>query len=247
MAIDNLRGIVFRAVDYGETSKILTVFTRDEGIISVMARGVKNPKSKKQNLVSVFTEANFELTKSKDFYYIKDGEIIKDNLHLRNNIIKIYVTQLFFDIIERTTFKNEKNEMIYDLLIKSIHYLNLSKKYITILNMFLIKIISILGYKPVLFNCVACGKNKFKEIFFSESSGGILCEDHQKHDSIRLDFLEYEYLCSILVQIYEKIDIIDNKVDEKKFLKILINFIRYNTEISVPNSYKTLSKLIGIN
>ncbi|MFM1582540.1 DNA repair protein RecO, partial [Helcococcus ovis] len=69
MDIDNFRGIVFRAVDFGETSKILTIFTRNEGIISVMARGVKNPKSKKQNLVSVFTEADFELTKSKDFYY----------------------------------------------------------------------------------------------------------------------------------------------------------------------------------
>ncbi|MFM1515201.1 DNA repair protein RecO [Helcococcus ovis] len=247
MDIDNFRGIVFRAVDFGETSKILTIFTRNEGIISVMARGVKNPKSKKQNLVSVFTEADFELTKSKDFYYIKDGEIVNDNLHLRDSIIKIYIAQLFFDIMERMMLKNEKNEIVYDLLAKSISYLSLTNRYITVLNMYLIKVISILGYKPELFNCTICGNKKLNKIYFSQSVGGILCENHKNHDAIILDYYEYEYLYSILVQVYEKIDIINNRVDEKKILKILMNFIRYNVDISMPNSYKTLSRLIGIN
>ncbi|MDO4604799.1 MAG: DNA repair protein RecO [Helcococcus sp.] len=243
----NIEAIVFRSIDYGETSKILTVFSLEEGIISVMAKGVKNPKSKKQNLASPFTIANFELNKSHDFYYLKDGEIITSNFKLRKDISKIYITQLFFDIIENTSIKNEKNEIVYLLLKKTLKYLEESEKTILILNMFLIKYISMIGYKPRLFNCVICGKNKFTQIYFSNDKGGILCEDDRDFNSIALKLDEYNYLCQILLEVYENIFIINTGNYEKKITKLLIDFIIYNTGINIPASYKMVTKIIGIN
>ncbi|MGY3775685.1 DNA repair protein RecO [Helcococcus sueciensis] len=242
----NIEAIVFRSTDYGETSKILTLFSLEEGIITLMAKGVKNPKSKKQNLVSPFTIANFEINKSHNFYYLKDGEIISNNYELRKDIGKIYITQLFFDIIENTSIKNEKNEIVYLLLKKTLQYLENSKNQILILNIFLIKYISMIGYKPRLFNCVKCGKNKFKEVYFSCDKGGILCENDMEFNSIRLNQEEYEYLCRILLEVYENIDIIHTGEFEKKILKLLMDFIIYNTGINVPASYKMVSKIIGI-
>lgn len=243
----NIEAVVFRSIDYGETSKILTMFSLEEGIISVMAKGVKRPKSKKQNLVSPFTIAYFELNKSHDFYYLKDGEIITNNSELKKDISKIYITQLFFDIIENTSIKNEKNEIVYQLLKKTLKYLEVSEKNILILNMFLLKYISMIGYKPRLFNCVKCGKNKFSEIYFSHDKGGILCENDKEFNSIRLNREEYNYLCQILLEVYENIDIISTDDYEKKITKLLMDFIIYNTGINVPNSYKMVSKIIGIN
>lgn len=246
MDIDNIRGIVIRAVDYGETSKILTVFSYEKGIISVMARGAKNPKSKKLNLISIFTEVNFDLRKSKQFYYLNDGEIIEYNFHIRENIKKIYLIQMFFDIIERTTFSNEENKVVYELLIKTIKYFNLEDNYLKLSNMFLIKYISMLGYKPVLNQCAKCGKKEFIQVYFSLENGGILCEDCKKINNIRLSFGEYKYLCDILLEVFENTAIIKNEIDERKIFKLLIDFIRYNTDISIPNSYKSFIKLEGI-
>ena len=38
--------IILRSINYGETSKIVTLYTRQLGTIAVMAKGSRNPKSK---------------------------------------------------------------------------------------------------------------------------------------------------------------------------------------------------------
>lgn len=238
---------MIRSVDYGETSKILTVFSYEAGIISVMARGVKSAKSKKINLASPFTEAIFELNKSKDFFYLKDGEILEDNLKLRENINKIYLCQLFFDIIERTSMKDTAIAEVYLLLAKSMRYLKTEVNFLKVTNMFLIKYISMIGYKPVLSHCVSCKKRTFKSVYFSYEMGGILCEECKKINNIELNYKEYSYLCHILVEVFEKIAIINEDIDEKKIFRILIDFIRYNTDIAMPQAYKSFVKLVGID
>ena len=41
-----IEGIVVSTVDYKESSKILNVLTKKEGLVGVIAKGVKNPKNK---------------------------------------------------------------------------------------------------------------------------------------------------------------------------------------------------------
>lgn len=40
-----VEGIVIRTTDYGETNKIVTIFSRELGKVSAMARGAKNRKA----------------------------------------------------------------------------------------------------------------------------------------------------------------------------------------------------------
>ena len=246
----NFKGLVFRSVDYGDTSKIVTVLTEDKGFISLMARGVKKPKSKKQNLVASFTEIYFEAHRSGNFYYLKDGEIIDDNLNLRQGLINIYLGQLFLDIVERTSIKDQVEKDHYSLLAKSLSALNNNSNkedILKIANMFLIKYISMIGYKPSIFSCLKCKKRKFKQVYFSKELGGILCQDHYTENSIRLSFEEYQYLIDILLGVFEKLDIIDGGIDQVKIFNLIIDFIFYNLDIKVPASLNMFKKLIGAN
>lgn len=45
-AIIRTDAIVLRALDYGETSRIATLFTRERGKVGVMARGARSPRSR---------------------------------------------------------------------------------------------------------------------------------------------------------------------------------------------------------
>lgn len=250
MATINVRGIVIRSVDYGETSKILTVFSQELGIISVMARGVKSAKSKKQNLVVPFTEINFELNESKNFYYLSDGEIINANLGIRSKLIDIYLGQLFFDIIENTIIKENQSSQEYLLLSKSLKFLSENKDNnhsLTIANMFLIKYISMIGYKPNLVECSICKASKFKQLSFAHNYGGIICQKHNDIGAESLSEKEYRYLCNIMVQVFENIGIISEGIDEKKIFKLLFEFIIYNIDMNVPKSLQMVYKILGIN
>jgi len=112
--------------------------------------------------------------------------------------------------------------------------------------MFLIKYISMLGYKPALNRCVKCGIKQFRSVYFSIESGGIVCENCKNFNNIELNIKEYKYLCDILLEVYENTAIIKNEIDERKIFKLLIDFIIYNTDISMPKSYKSFIKIEGI-
>ena len=246
----NFKGLVFRSVDYGDTSKIVTVLTEHKGFISLMARGVKNPKSKKQNLIASFSEIYFEANRSGDFYYLKDGEIINDNLNLRKGLINIYLGQLFLDIVERLSIKDQVEKDHYLLLTKALSTLNGKSEKVDILkiaNMFLIKYISMIGYKPSIFSCLKCKTSKFKQVYFSKEFGGILCQNHYTENAIRLSFEEYQYLIDILLGVFEKLGIIDGGIDQVKIFNLIIDFIFYNLDIKLPASLNVFKKLIGAN
>lgn len=243
MDIYDAKAFVIRDVDYGESSKILTLFTKDRGLISVMAKGVKSAKSKKLNLISVFTEANYELTEKDDFYFLKDGQIIESNLEIRKSIDKIYLAQLFFDIIERTSF-NYEDENIYLLLKKSILYLQKTDNTIRLANMFLLKYISMIGFKPYL-NLKNIDNRS--TIYFSLSKGRIVYKSTYDNETVNISFKEAKYLEKTLLEVLENIDEIENDIDEKKIFKLIINFIKYNLDITMPQSYYGFIKLKGID
>lgn len=246
MDIDNLKAYVFRATDYGETSKILTLFSENKGLITVMAKGVKNPKSKKYNLVSQFCEASFDLTKKNNFFFLKDGIIINSNFHIRKSIVKIYLVQMIFDIIERTIVLNEENDNIYKLLHKTIIYIEKTENMIRLINMFLIKYISMIGFRPHLEKCVKCGKNIIREAYFSVTKGGVICYEDKKNQDFFLTNHEYLYFKKLLMEVYENINDFYLEIDEKYIFKIIISFIIYNTDISMPQAYKNFVKFMGI-
>lgn len=50
--------IVLSRLDFGEASRILTMLTKDQGKISVLAKGVRKPKSKLAGGVELFTSTN---------------------------------------------------------------------------------------------------------------------------------------------------------------------------------------------
>ncbi len=54
-----VQGIVIRSMDYGEGNKIITLFTRELGKMSVVARGAKKVKSRYGSSAQLFTYGDY--------------------------------------------------------------------------------------------------------------------------------------------------------------------------------------------
>ena len=48
--LKEVEGFIFKETPYGETSKIISVFTKEYGLISIMCKGAKSIKSKDRAL-----------------------------------------------------------------------------------------------------------------------------------------------------------------------------------------------------
>ena len=61
--ITKTKGIVINEVNYGETSKILTVLTEDYGSIGIMAKGARTMKSKLRGVSQKLVYGEFSINK----------------------------------------------------------------------------------------------------------------------------------------------------------------------------------------
>ncbi|MDO5027401.1 MAG: DNA repair protein RecO [Tissierellia bacterium] len=214
--------IVIGQVDYKESSKIIRLFSRELGLISALARGAKRPKSKMQNISSLYSVSEFSLLRKGDFYHIKEGRVIDLNEGLRGDIRSIYCAQLCVDLVEKSVMDHQVNRELFDLLVKTIQAIASTQSRIRLMSMFVIKWISMMGYKPQLKQCVDCGKMP-SPIAFSINKGGLSCLDHGG-TVLELSQLEYKYLIWLLYSKLEKVDSLDVAIDEKKLFVMLIDF-----------------------
>lgn len=61
MAEFRTTGFVLKKQNFGEADRILKIFSKEFGLISVLAKGVKKTKSRKSGSLEIFGESNFRL------------------------------------------------------------------------------------------------------------------------------------------------------------------------------------------
>ncbi len=76
MVIFNTQGIVLRTSRYSENDVILTIFTRNLGKVSAIAKGAKRNKSALLPSAQLFAYSNFTLKKQRGMYRVSQSEII---------------------------------------------------------------------------------------------------------------------------------------------------------------------------
>ena len=84
-----VEGIIISTVDYKESSKIINVLTESDGLVGLLAKGSKNPKSKISAPSNVLTYGTFYLNYYKGNIPLLTEVDIKDSFkHIRKDILK---------------------------------------------------------------------------------------------------------------------------------------------------------------
>lgn len=168
-------GIVLRQSEYRDSDMILSVFSKEKGKISFLARGIKKAKSKNASSCS--------LGCCSVFYYNDNGKEQMQTLkiaerknmffHIHEDLLTQTCMQMMCECIDK--MGQEKNEDIYTLLYKSLSFLNEKKDCLVVLGLFLSYCLRFSGISPNVDECVKCHSQK-KIASISLLEGGFLCE-----------------------------------------------------------------------
>ena len=235
-------GIVLKEIKYQETSKILSIYTKKLGKISVMAQGANRPKSRLLANTQPFSYNEYQFTQGRNFYYIYQADIIDSFYNIRENIDSMVYGFYILELIEKSTPVEEANEKIFLLIEKTLRLLSeLKDNHLKLIVAFELKYISFLGYRPFLNGCVMCGNGESKGYKFSNLEGGLICSKCYTKDitakSINKDVYE-----AMVKLIYAQLDSL-NEVDISegilcKLHEILEEYILYNIDRQGFNSLK---------
>lgn len=200
--LSDVTGFILREFPYKETSKILEVFSKEYGKISIIAKGVMKKNSKTSAITQRFVKANFNLYKSgKELYGIREISLINGYSKSNKNFDVILYKSAISDLLLRTIDQTQI-DVVYKLLDNTFSaFENASKNQINIFLAFLLKYISFSGFKPNLGTCGVCGRKILNEdLYFSKSQSSLICSDdkYQVYDKIFLTKEEFVYLKKIL-------------------------------------------------
>ena len=88
-----IEGIVLNETNYGETSKILNVLTKEYGYISIISKGSRKIKSKLRGISMTLVLANFTINyKPKGISTLIEGNSINSLKNIHDNYEKTILT-----------------------------------------------------------------------------------------------------------------------------------------------------------
>ena len=165
-------GLVIRAVDYSEHSKMLTILTPERGRISAAARGVKRIKSRMITASQPMCYANYVLFFSKGRYTLYKAEVIETFFGLRENLYKLALAHYFLEVLNSIAFEQEEREMLR-LALNSLFALSKKDLPVELVKaVFEMKLMDVCGMKPDITPC-GCGE---RDIFLDVRNGIIKCK-----------------------------------------------------------------------
>lgn len=233
-------GIVLKETKYQETSKILSVYTKKLGKISVMAKGANRPKSILIANTQIFSQNEYQFTQGRNFYYINQADIIDSFYNIRENIDSMVYGFFILELVEKSVPAEEANEKIFLLIEKTLGILSeLKENHLKLIVAFELKYISFLGYRPYLSACVVCGNGESKGYRFSNLEGGLICSNCYSKDMTAKSISknDYESMVKLIYIELDKLDEIETSEEVlSKLHNILEEYILYNIDRKGFNS-----------
>lgn len=141
-------GIVLARRNFGEADRILSVYSKHHGKISLLAKGVRRPGSRKRGHVEIFTFVKFSATQGKNLDIVTEAEIIDSFSEVRKSLKKISLAYYFMEVIGRITHEGEPNYELFNLILENLQRLKDEKKLKKLRLDFVLKLLIILGFWP---------------------------------------------------------------------------------------------------
>jgi DNA repair protein RecO (recombination protein O) len=187
-------GLVLHRLNTGETDKILTLYTREHGKLSVIAKGARKAGSRLSGATELFTETRFLLASGKSLEIVQQAEIQQSFPGIRTDLEKLARATYLCELLDRLTAESDalQSTDLYDLLLSALYLLQRATTYPdVVVHAYELRLLAMIGYAPALEHCVRCGELlSGRQIGFSPALGGALCnaDRYRADDAQALSF-----------------------------------------------------------
>ncbi|HLV79856.1 MAG TPA: DNA repair protein RecO [Chthonomonadaceae bacterium] len=172
-------GLVLHRLNLGETDKILTLYTREHGKLSAVAKGARKPASRLSGATELFTLSRFLLATGKSLDIVTQCEIQESFPSLRSDLARLARATYLCELLDRLTIERDATSSaeLCDLTVWALTLLQRAGAYPDgIVHSYELRLLAALGYAPALDRCVRCGQPlERRTVGFSPSLGGTLC------------------------------------------------------------------------
>ena len=169
---------MIKEMSVGENDRLVTLFTRDYGIIRAFAAGAKSIKSKKGAATSLLTYGSFTILKKKETYKIYEATPVRLFFGVGSEIDVLSLAQYFCELCGVLVASGIPDGEFLRLILNSLHFLTKEKRYTPLIKAITeLRAAALAGYMPNLVACGGCGKFEDDIMYFDVRDGKLLCAE----------------------------------------------------------------------
>jgi DNA repair protein RecO (recombination protein O) len=183
MSLQKTQAIVLKSQRQGETSKILTVYTRAFGKIKIIAKGARSVRSRFGGSLEPlnYIAMVFYEKETRELQFLSQADIIETFPKINQDLQKTALAMAACELLNQLEVGVAPNPLLFRLLLETLRGINNSdKRPHNCFRVFQVRLLEIFGFKPNLTSCLKCGSQKQDEVLFDVGRGGYICAECQK-------------------------------------------------------------------
>jgi DNA repair protein RecO (recombination protein O) len=166
-------GVVLKTIKLGEADRIVTIFTRYNGKVRAVAKGVRKTKSRFGARLEPFTQVQLLIHRGRrELDTITGADILVPFKGVRTDFERVTAAAAVAELVEKIMPERERALSVYDLLLGALE--SVARGAENVVPAFLVKLLSVAGFHPQLSVCAGCGDAGGLE-GFSPALGGVVC------------------------------------------------------------------------
>jgi DNA repair protein RecO (recombination protein O) len=157
--IKKTEAIVLRTLNHGDTSKIITLYSRETGRLKLIAKGVRSPKSKAAGLFQPtrHLQVIYYHKPNSGLQMFKSGELVNGFFGLEKDFDRLTLAQVVVELLDRSIEDEESHPQLFQLLADTLTRLSDGKTSAAgTFWFFHLHLLKELGYHPHVDHCSVC-------------------------------------------------------------------------------------------
>lgn len=179
MASEKTTAIVLRVIDFSETSAVVTLFTRDFGKISALAKGAYRPKGPFESALDRLAVVRIVfLRKSSDALdLLTEAKLERRFRGGARELSRLYAGYYIAELLLELTDGGDPHLDLYAAADKALLALEGPADVAGVILRFELAALQTLGHMPAIDECVSCGASLagLPRVAFGQLAGGVLC------------------------------------------------------------------------
>ena len=247
--------INLKSYNLNDADKIILMYSKENGLIKGVAKGIKKPKSKLGARMDLLVANTLQLLKGRSMDTILQAQTVNNFRKTKEDIDKImlssYVSELVVNFGEGSEAASEE---VYELLYKALNRISDSaekKDALIAVIKFQLKLLLIMGFCVELDTCLCCREQVLdEEMYFSSQMGGIICNECNETLGVKLKMHHKirDFLQAMLQFDFNYESDYDRKATEKVCqvcFKLLDDYIKTHTN-KKQKTTKVLQELVNV-
>jgi len=229
MTLIKTEALVLHSIPFQESSSIVRIFTREQGKISVIAKGARRLKSSLRGLLEPLNhlEVIYYFKSTRDIQTLSKVDLIRSFLTFATDIETDIWGLALLETVDHVVQNHQYDHEIFDLAVAFLAQMDDNPELVQLIYIrFLLALTKTLGYRIGVDNCARCQRKLTAAIYDPENAQLICCECGKYFPpESRLNERELAFLKN------RKDVNADSSIRKSRLVNILIHYLSYHLDI----------------